>query len=94
MTRETIVQSLLDENDELVIELANGRRIYSGYQDRDDPRGLIAGDYLRLTDSEGHELLLCDGSELTDPERGRAVLNDFLIACVYGIPAKPLADLG
>lgn len=67
---------------ELVILLANGSQIRSGWCDKDDPDALPAGDYISVLDAQGQQVFYADSADLlADPVKGRRLLNDMLQAC-------------
>lgn len=67
---------------ELLIPLANGLVLRSGWIDHHDPDALPAGDYLALDDSVGNQLFYVDSSDLlADPIEGRRLLNELLQKC-------------
>lgn len=76
-------QGLLDENGEIAIQLADGCIIYSGWMDKEDPEALVSGDYIRLEDENGKELLYYGADEIMGEHQleGRQALGAFLNAC-------------
>ena len=80
-----INNSPLNRQDELIIELANGCEIRSGWIDRDDPDALTAGDYLSVLNASGEQLFYLDAADLfSDSTAGRGKLLEFLQTCVNG----------
>lgn len=55
--------------DEVTLELKNGCTISSGWIDKDDPDKLSCGDYVRLEDPAGQQLLYFGEDELRDGAR-------------------------
>ncbi len=53
----------LDENSEVVVQLANGFSLRSGVYEPDNPQSHYSGEYVRLCDSEGAEVLYWDQEE-------------------------------
>lgn len=73
---------------ELVIPLANGGEIRSGWIDRDDPDALPAGDYLKVLNPAKEEVFYEDSADiLADPVAGRRKLWAMLQACSTTLPS-------
>jgi len=66
----------------LEIQLANGRKIVSGWSDEDDPEALPAGDWLSVEDEKGEQVFYVEAADLLDDlSEGRFLLYQFLVAC-------------
>lgn len=48
---------------ERILNLNNGRRISSGWIDRDDPDALDSGGYIRVEGTQGEEILYLEASD-------------------------------
>ena len=71
------------ETGELVVPLANGYELRSGWIDQHDPDALPAGDYLSVRDSDGKQVLYEDAADLfADPVEGRKKLLHVILACL------------
>ncbi len=71
------------EADCAILHLANGKRLRSGWIDKDDPDALIAGDYLAVDASNGDQLFYVDSADLlADPIAGRKMLSEMIQACM------------
>jgi len=67
-------RDILTAEDEVAVPLLNGCIIVSGWIDKDDPDARLAGQYLRLEDPNGDELLYYEYSEWMDaPECYEAI---------------------
>ena len=99
MLRELAMQpTLFDGIDgktgEVVINLANGYELRSGWIDKDDPDMLPAGDYVSVIDARGEQVFYGDSADLfCDPIRSRRSMFEILQACcgarVTANPATP-----
>jgi hypothetical protein len=56
-------EKLLNEENEVVVTLADGWALRSGVYDPDDPDARVSGEYVRLTDPKGVEFLYWDQDE-------------------------------
>lgn len=79
---------------EVVINLANGYELRSGWIDKDDPDMLPAGDYVSVVNVRGEQVFYGDSADLfCDPVRSRRSLFEILQACcgarVTSDPGKP-----
>ena len=74
--------AVLDEHGEVCVRLANGGMLISGWVDKDDPNGLVSGEYLKLLDPKGKEVLYYSSDEWTqDPHEGKVVIGAMINAC-------------
>lgn len=98
MLRELAMQPTpfdgIDQTGEVVIHLANGYELRSGWIDKDDPDMLPAGDYVSVVDVRGEQVFYGDSADLfTDPVQARRSLFEILQACcgarVTSDPSKP-----
>jgi hypothetical protein len=83
-----------DQTGEVVIHLANGYELRSGWIDKDDPDALPAGDYVSVVDVRGEQVFYGDSADLfADPVQARRSLFEILQACcgarVTSDPSKP-----
>lgn len=84
-------KSLTDYYDEeigsVAIELANGRKIYSGWCDKDDPDTQLVGDWVRVEDALGNEAFYVEAVDFTTGGtlEVQQKLQDFICACL-GVP--------
>ncbi len=77
---------------EVVIPLANGGEIRSGWIDEHDPDALPGGDYLSVIAPDGEQVFYEDSADvLVDPVEGRRKLWQFLLACLGGAGKDPTA---
>ena len=58
--------SLLNEEGEVVVNLADGWTLRSGVYNQDDPEALTSGEYVRLCDPNGAEYVYWDQAEWVD----------------------------
>lgn len=67
---------------ELIVPLANGSVIRSGWIDHADPDALPGGDYLAVDNAQGDQLFYIDSADLfANPIDGRRILYSMLQAC-------------
>lgn len=66
MSTDTGLMGLLNEDSEVVVQLADGWSLRSGVYDKDDPEAFTSGEYVRLVDPDGIEYCYWDESEWHD----------------------------
>jgi len=71
-------RQIINENDEVVVHLANGCSIVSGWCDADDPNARLSGQYLRLEDPGGKEIVYYDHSEWETAPESYEVIGAFV----------------
>lgn len=79
---------------EMVILLANGYELRSGWIDKDDPDRLPGGDYISVLNLRGEQVFYGDAADLfVDPLKSRQSMFEILQACcgarVTSTPAAP-----
>ena len=73
---------VLDAHGEVTVRLANGGLLISGWVDKDDPGALVSGEYLKLLDPKGKEVLYYSSDEWTvNPDDGKQVIGAMVNAC-------------
>lgn len=89
MLRELTMQPTpingIDETGQVVIHLANGYELRSGWCDKDDPDRLPAGDYVSIIDAQGEQVFYGDSADLfSDPVQSRRSLYSIIQVCCGG----------
>lgn len=71
-----------NQTGEVVIHIANGYELRSGWIDKDDPDRLPAGDYVSVVDARGVQVFYGESADLfSDPVQTRRSLFEILQAC-------------
>ena len=83
----------IDETGQVVIYLANGYELRSGWRDTDDPDRLPAGDYVSIIDTQGQQVFYGDSADLfSDPVQSRRSLCSIIQVCCGARVRSTLPD--